>query len=107
MTPINLCHKPAAGPLSTSRALHFWEVVPLEMLLGQLGSEGQGGPVVTSGNATAHKLHQLLVPSYFPGPQEGVVRAAHAVWHCNWHRHRACHMKGRHLCTHACTSQVC
>lgn len=60
----------------TSRGLHFWEVVPLEVLLGQLASEGQGGgrAVLSGGNNTAQKLHQLLVPSYFPGPEEGVVR---------------------------------
>lgn len=57
----------------TSRGLHFWEVVPLEVLLGQLAAAGSG---LGSGNATAQKLHQLLVPSYFPGPEEGVVRAA-------------------------------
>lgn len=56
----------------TSRGLHFWEVVPLDVLLAQLAAESQGGS--GGGSATAQKLHQLLVPSYFPGPEEGVVR---------------------------------
>lgn len=60
-----------AAPCSTSRGLHFWEVVPLDVLLGQLAAESQGGS--GGGSAAAQKLHQLLVPSYFPGPEEGVV----------------------------------
>lgn len=55
-------------PNSTSRGLHFWEVVPLDVLLEQL-SNGSGG---ADGNV-AQKLHQLLVPSYFPDSQEGAV----------------------------------
>jgi hypothetical protein len=56
-------------PRSTSRGLHFWEVVPLDVLLGQLADESHAGGT----SSTAQKLHQLLVPSYFPGPEEGVV----------------------------------
>jgi hypothetical protein len=70
---------------STSRGLHFWEVVPLDVLLGQLAIESQGGS--GGGSTTAQKLHQLLVPSYFPGPEEGVVSshfgraAVRTLWH--------------------------
>jgi hypothetical protein len=62
---------------STSRGLHFWEVVPLDVLLGQLAAEGQAGGA--GGSVIAQKLHQLLVPSYFPGPDEGVVSVAWVI----------------------------
>jgi len=67
---------------STSRGLHFWEVVPLDVLLAQLAAESQGG-VGGSGSAAAQKLHQLLVPSYLPSPEEGVVSVALA-WGGAW-----------------------
>jgi hypothetical protein len=84
-----VCHTSHGGPTThrTSRGLHFWEVVPLDVLLGQLGAEGgwgaSGGAPQRPGSAThsaggsmtAQKLHQLLVPTYFPGPEEGMVRA--------------------------------
>jgi hypothetical protein len=54
----------------TSRGLHFWEVVPLEVLLEQLVGSGAAAP---GSSSVAQKLHQLLVPSYFPNPQEGAV----------------------------------
>lgn len=57
----------------TSRGLHFWEVVPLEVLLEQLVGAGAAAP---GSSSVAQKLHQLLVPSYFPNPQEGAVSAA-------------------------------
>lgn len=44
------------------------------MLLTQLAAES-GGSTTGGGSGTAQKLHQLLVPSYFPGPEEGVVSA--------------------------------
>jgi hypothetical protein len=56
----------------TSRGLHFWEVVPLEVLLEQLVGTGAAAP---GSSSVAQKLHQLLVPSYFPNPQEGAVSA--------------------------------
>ncbi|KAF6261308.1 condensin II non structural maintenance of chromosomes subunit-domain-containing protein [Scenedesmus sp. NREL 46B-D3] len=59
--------------ISTSRGLHFWEVVPLEVLLEQLVGAGAAGP---GSSSVAQKLHQLLVPSYFPNPQEGAARIA-------------------------------
>jgi hypothetical protein len=57
----------------TSRGLHFWEVVPLEVLLEQLVGTGAAAP---GSSSVAQKLHQLLVPSYFPNPQEGAVSTA-------------------------------
>jgi hypothetical protein len=57
----------------TSRGLHFWEVVPLEVLLEQLVGTGAAAP---GSRSVAQKLHQLLVPSYFPNPREGAVSAA-------------------------------
>ncbi|WIA12344.1 hypothetical protein OEZ85_012395 [Tetradesmus obliquus] len=59
--------------ISTSRGLHFWEVVPLEVLLEQLVGAGAAAP---GSSSVAQKLHQLLVPSYFPNPQEGAARIA-------------------------------
>jgi len=56
----------------TSRGLHFWEVVPLEVLLEEM-AEARSSHASAAGGV-AQKLHQLLVPSYFPGPEEGVVR---------------------------------
>ena len=73
-----LCkHCCAALLCSTSRGLHFWEVVPLDVLLEQMG----GGAGVTAGpcdSAVAQRLHQLLVPSYFPNPEDGAVSAVRA-----------------------------
>jgi hypothetical protein len=51
--------------------LHFWEVVPLEVLLEEM-AEARSSHASAAGGV-AQKLHQLLVPSYFPGPEEGVV----------------------------------
>eukprot|EP00775_Hariotina_reticulata_P006481 gene6481-6708_t len=60
--------------ISTSRGLHFWEVVPLEVLLAEM-AEARSSHASAAGGV-AQKLHQLLVPSYFPGPEEGVARVA-------------------------------
>ena len=58
----------AAADLASARAcravrdLSVVEVVPLDVLLGALGSDAL--PV-------ARRLHRLLLPSYFPGLEEG------------------------------------
>ena len=54
-----------AAPCSSSRGLHFWEVVDLDTLLQAMVEDT--APEVVS------KLHRLLLPSYYPGPEEGTV----------------------------------
>jgi hypothetical protein len=49
------------------------------VLLGQLAAEGHAGG--SGGSVIAQKLHQLLVPSYFPGPEEGVVSGLAGAQH--------------------------
>ena len=56
LTPASAC------ACRTVRDLSVVEVVPLDALLGALGSDAR--PV-------AERLHRLLLPSYFPGPEEG------------------------------------
>ena len=50
--------------LSTCRHIHFYEVVPLEVLLEVLGHDCASVSI---------KVQQVLGPSYFPNPQEGSV----------------------------------
>ena len=53
------------GALSSSRSLHFYDVVPLDMLLDAMAHDAP---------SVSHKIQAILVPSYFPSPQEGSVR---------------------------------
>ena len=67
----------AADPASVRacravRGLSVVEVVPLDALLGALGSDAR--PV-------AERLHRLLLPSYFPGPEEGPACVAALLRH--------------------------
>ena len=57
-----VAHPASACACRAVRGLSVVEVVPLDGLLGALGSDGR--PV-------AERLHRLLLPSYFPGPDEG------------------------------------
>ena len=50
--------------VSKTRALHFYEVVPLDALLAVMASDAP---------SVSHKIQQMLVPSYFPNPEEGAV----------------------------------
>lgn len=50
--------------LSSSRAIHFYDVVPLDMLLDAMAHDQP---------SVSHKIQSILVPSYFPSPEEGSV----------------------------------
>ncbi|KAF5833222.1 condensin II non structural maintenance of chromosomes subunit-domain-containing protein [Dunaliella salina] len=45
-----------------TRVIHFYDVVPLEGLLAVMASDAP---------SVSHKVQQVLVPTYFPNPQEG------------------------------------
>ena len=49
---------------SKTRTLHFYEVVPLDVLLAVMASDVP---------AVSQRIQQMLVPSYFPNPTEGSV----------------------------------
>jgi condensin-2 complex subunit G2 len=49
------------------RDLSFVDVVPLDALLGAMAEDA--APV-------AQRVHRLLLPSYFPGPAEGIACVA-------------------------------
>ena len=53
--------------LSSSRAIHFYDVVPLGLLLDAMS---QDSPSVST------RIQSILVPSYFPNPEEGSARVA-------------------------------
>jgi hypothetical protein len=56
--------------------VHFWEVVPLEVLLQLLAADTS-----PTGTSLSHKLHRILVPSYLPNAEDGVVRGV-VLYHC-------------------------
>jgi len=66
---------------STCRGLHWWEVVEQETVLEVMVEAGLGGP---GGLELAERLHALLLPSYYPGPEEGPVSGT--CWHQQLHR---------------------
>ncbi len=47
-----------------TRAIHFYDVVPLEDLLAVMACDAP---------SVSHKIQQVLVPTYFPNPEEGSV----------------------------------
>jgi len=49
-----------------TRAIHFYDVVPLEGLLAVMACDAP---------SVSHKIQQVLVPTYFPNPKEGSVSA--------------------------------
>lgn len=53
--------------VSTCRSLHFYEVVPLAELLQVMAVDA---PAVSA------RVQSILLPSYFPGPEEGAARVA-------------------------------
>ncbi|KAJ9506983.1 hypothetical protein QJQ45_016540 [Haematococcus lacustris] len=56
--------------VSKTRGLHFYEVVPLEMLLAVMSSDVP--PV-------SQAIQQILVPSYFPNPEEGSLHVVNLL----------------------------
>lgn len=56
-----------------TRAIHFYDVVPLEGLLAVLACDAP---------SVSHTIQQVLVPTYFPNPEEGSVRLHLSVHVC-------------------------
>ena len=53
--------------ISSSRTLHFYDVCPVEMLLDVMAHDC---------SSVGLKVQSILVPSYFPNPEEGSARVA-------------------------------
>lgn len=72
--------------VSASRSLHFYDVVALPQLLDVMAHDAP--PV-------ARRIHQILLPSYFPNVQEGAVSECAAArlhdWPLSQHCPRPCH----------------
>lgn len=87
--------------VSSSRSLHFYDVVPLPQLLDVMAHDAV--PV-------ARRIHQILLPSYFPNVQEGAVSpcsrgSALCMPTCKGCRKKYC-LLVPYVCLHTSTSKL-